>query len=86
VIKVKPGFQDNSAENKKWETVDTLSKLIIEYVDRNFTVNGKLKYLVGKNKPSHKNLGSSKKNTDFVEVVYQIGLNFPKDEQFKIIS
>ena len=38
--KVKPGFQYNSAENKEWETVDTLRKLIVEHVDPNFTVNG----------------------------------------------
>jgi UDP-N-acetylglucosamine 4,6-dehydratase (inverting) len=37
--KVKPGFQYNSAENKEWETVDTLRKLIVEHVDPNFTVN-----------------------------------------------
>jgi UDP-N-acetylglucosamine 4,6-dehydratase (inverting) len=41
-IKVKPGFQYNSAENKEWETVDTLRKLIVEHVDPNFTVDGKL--------------------------------------------
>ena len=38
--KVKPGFQYNSAENKEWETVDTLRKLIVEHLDPNFTVNG----------------------------------------------
>jgi len=38
--KVKPGFKYNSAENKEWETVDTLRKLIVEHVDPNFTVNG----------------------------------------------
>jgi len=38
--KVKPGFKYNSAENKEWETVDTLRKLIVEHLDPNFTVNG----------------------------------------------
>lgn len=37
--KVPQGFTYNSGENKEWETVETLRKLIKEHVDPNFSVN-----------------------------------------------
>ncbi len=37
-VKVKAGFQYNSAENEDWETVDGLRQLIKEHVDTNFEV------------------------------------------------
>lgn len=36
--KVEEGFSYNSEENEEWETIDSLRKLIKEYVDPNFTV------------------------------------------------
>lgn len=37
-VKVKPGFQYNSAENDAWESVEDLRKLIKEHVDSSFEV------------------------------------------------
>lgn len=37
-LKVKPGFQYNSGENKDWETVENLRALIKVHVDPNFEV------------------------------------------------
>lgn len=37
-VKVKPGFQYNSAENDEWESVEDLRNLIKEHVDPNFQV------------------------------------------------
>lgn len=37
-VKVKPGFQYNSAENEAWESVEDLRKLIKEHVDSSFEV------------------------------------------------
>ncbi len=36
--KVPQGFNYNSGDNKEWETVDSLRKLIIEHVDPNFHI------------------------------------------------
>ena len=35
---VKQGFNYNSGENDKWETVESIRELILKYVDPNFTV------------------------------------------------
>ncbi len=37
-VKVKPGFQYNSAENEEWESIEDLRSLIIEHVDPAFKV------------------------------------------------
>ncbi len=37
-VKVQPGFQYNSAENEKWESIEDLRSLIIEHVDPTFKV------------------------------------------------
>ena len=36
--KVKEGFNYNSNENTQWETIESIRKLIIHHVDKNFTV------------------------------------------------
>lgn len=38
-VKVKAGFQYNSAENEDWETIEGLRKLIKEHVDPTFNLN-----------------------------------------------